>query len=185
MQQNCFHSPLGPDLRLSRKAAKLTQASLAGRVGLSLPTLRAAERGQGAIGTYVRLAAAVGIEVGGRSLPPGDSLGARVETLRTRRSLGRRVVAEMASVSPTTLAALEKRSLGHLSTLSRVGEALGAQLRLVPTGSSTPFWTSVAASSVHEGWTTPRDVLDRLYEVVGGPSAWTPARRFGRVRKRR
>ncbi|MFT8246451.1 DNA N-6-adenine-methyltransferase [Roseomonas sp. BN140053] len=140
---------------------------MAAQVGISLPSLRQAERGQGALGTFTALASALGLELGGRSLPPGDTLGSRLATLRKRRRLGRRVLAEIAGISPTTLAAVEQDQGAHLATVARIGEALGARLRLVPIGSPPDFWTAAAASSAHDGWTTPLEVLERLYEVVG------------------
>lgn len=99
-----------------------------------MPSLRAAERGQGLLATFVCLADALGVEIGGRSLPPGESLGERLAVLRKRRELGRRTVAEVAGISPTTLQALESESDGHLATVIRVEEALGAQLGLFPKG---------------------------------------------------
>lgn len=161
-------SPLGPDLRVARRAAGLTQGQLADRVGLSLPTLRQAEQGQGSLATYVAVATELDREIGGRSLPPGEALGARLMALRRRRGLGRRVVAELAGLSPTTVAAVERDASAHLVSVTRMGQALGAHLRLVPLGTPGSYWTAAAASSAHQAWTTPPDVLERLYGVVGG-----------------
>ena len=161
-------SPLGPDLRAARRAAGLTQGQLAARVGLSLPTLRQAEQGQGALSTYVALATELDREIGGRSLPPGESLGARLMALRRRRGMGRRIVAGLAGISPTTVAAIERNAAAHLASVARIGEALGAHLRLVLRGTPNSYWTAAAASSTHQAWTTPPEVLERLYGVVGG-----------------
>lgn len=174
MRQKRFHSPLGVDLRSARLAAGLTQAELATRVGVSLPTLRQAERGQGSLSTFVTVAEALGQATGGRSLPPGKTLGARLAALRKRKGIGRRTLAEAAAISPTTLAAVERDGGVHLATVIRIGDALGAQLRLVPKGSAVPFWTGTAASSAHEGWTTPPEILERLYAVVGGQFGLDP-----------
>jgi transcriptional regulator with XRE-family HTH domain len=174
VRQLPFLSALGSGLRSTRRSSKLTQSALAQRVGISLPTLRQAECGQGALTTFVNLAAAFDMEIGGRSLPPGETLGARLAALRKRRGLGRRIVAEMAGISPTTLAAVERDSGAHLATVTRVGEALGAPLRLVPKGAPAQFWATAAASSVHDGWTTPPEILGRLYEVVGGAFTLDP-----------
>jgi len=168
VRQILFLSVLGSALRSARRSSKLTQSALAQQAGISLPTLRQAERGQGALSTYVNLAAALDMEISGRSLPPGETLGERLAALRKRRNLGRRVLAEMAGISPTTLAAVERDGGAHLATVARIGEALGAQLRLAPKGEAAQFWTAAAASSVHDGWTTPPEILERLYSVVGG-----------------
>jgi hypothetical protein len=114
------------------------------------------------------------MEIGGRSLPPGETLGGRLAGLRRRRGLGRRVVAELAEISPTTLFAAEGDQGAHLATVARIGEALGAQLRLVPIGSPPQFWSTTAASSAHHGWTTPPDILEKLYRVIGGPFGLDP-----------
>jgi phage N-6-adenine-methyltransferase len=82
--------------------------------------------------------------------------------------MGRRIVAELAGISPTTVAAIERDATAHLASVVRIGEALGAHLRLVPLGTPGSYWTAAAASSAHQAWTTPRDVLERLYRVVGG-----------------
>lgn len=163
-----FSSFLDGELRAARHSAKLTQTILARRVGMSIPTLRQAENGQGTLATFVSLASALDMEVSGRSLPPGDSLGERLAVLRKRRVMGRRVVAGLASVSSTTLASIEHGGPCHLACILRIAAALGAHLQLVPKGSAAPFWTVAAASSAHDGWTTPSDVLERLYKVNGG-----------------
>ncbi|MFC7551150.1 helix-turn-helix domain-containing protein [Pseudoroseomonas wenyumeiae] len=90
VRHNPFHSTLGAELRSARRAAALTQEGLAKRAGVSLPTLRQAERGRGTLGTFANLAAELGMEIGGRFLPPGDTLGARLAALRRRRGMGQR-----------------------------------------------------------------------------------------------
>lgn len=146
----------------------MTQPALAARVGVSVPTLRQAERGRGTLSGFVTLATALGLELDGRSLPPGKDLGARLATMRARRGWSRRDVSGMAGVSPTTLAALEHGGKGHLGTAVRIGEALGVRLCLRPVGTRPPFWEATGTSSAHHGWTTPADVLERLYRVVDG-----------------
>jgi DNA-binding XRE family transcriptional regulator len=75
----------------------LTQAAVAELVGVSLPTLRLAEKAGGSISTFV--AAALAREVGGRSVLPGETLGGRLAVLRDRRALGRLAVATLAGIS--------------------------------------------------------------------------------------
>lgn len=161
-------SPLGSRLRQARKEARLTQPELAARVVLAVPTLRQAERGLGTLSTFATLAACLGLELSGRSLPPGESLGTRMSAMRTRRGWSLRDLAEKAGISPTTLAALEHGGRSHLRTAIRVGEALGVHLCLVPVGTPASFWASAGTSMAHQGWTSPADVLERLYQVIGG-----------------
>ncbi len=169
MHQLRLLSSLGADLRNARRAAGRTQFALAAEVGLSLPALRQAERGRGDLSSFLALAAVLEQRVDGRSLPSGNGLGEMLAILRKRRKWGRRSVAAAAGVSPATVEALERGILGHVDTVVRVAQALGVQLRLVPTGTSaSSFWSGVAASSAHHGWTTPPAVLEKLYGVVGG-----------------
>lgn len=186
MHQLRFPSGLGPDLLAARRGARLTQSALAARVGVSLPTLRQAERGRGDLSGFLALAAALEHRVDGRSLPPGDGLGDRLAAARRRRRWGRRAVAAAAGVSPTTVEALEGGAPGRVDTAVRVAEALGVRLRLVPSGTPASFWSAAGVSSAHHGWTTPPELLERLYGVVGGGFGLDPCSptRRGPVRAR-
>ncbi len=167
--QNHLHSSaLGTALRAARRGARLTQAELAHRAGCSVPAILQAERGLGGASLFMKLAACLGREVAGRPLPPGSHLGARLATLRGRRRLGRRAVALAAGISPTTVEAIERGGLGHLWPLERLAGAVGVTLILVPIGTAADFWSGAATSSHYHGWTTPPEILDHLYRVIGG-----------------
>jgi DNA-binding XRE family transcriptional regulator len=116
----------------------------------------------------MRLADACGSEVGARSLPAGEHFGARLMILRKRQDLGRRAVAALADLSPTTVAAIEGGADCHTAAAFRLAEALGARLQLGGVGVSTSFWEGAATSSVHHGWHTPPALLEALYPIVGG-----------------
>jgi transcriptional regulator with XRE-family HTH domain len=131
-----FSSSLGDQLRARRKSSNLTQAELASRIGCSLPTVGQAERGEGRVDTFEHLAAAMDIEITGRSLPPGETLGARLALLRQRRGISCRSLAALSQISAPTIAALEGGALGHLVSVQRVAVALGAGLCLVPRSES-------------------------------------------------
>jgi transcriptional regulator with XRE-family HTH domain len=161
-------SILGAELRAARRLSRLTQQSLAAAVDTSVPALRQSERGQGLLSTFVALALELGLTIDGRSLPPGESLQVRLAALRKRRGLSRRTVADLAEISPTTLAGMENGIGTHLATVVSIATALGATLHLAPAGASKGYWAATAVSSAHDGWTTPQDVLERLYGVVGG-----------------
>jgi hypothetical protein len=72
-----------------------------------------------------------------------------------------------AGVTPETVTAIEAGKVGHLSALEAVSRVLGVTLCLQQSGRSK-FFSGAATSSVHECWTTPGWVLQRLYAVVGG-----------------
>ena len=182
-------SPLGAELRAARKAARLLQADLAERVGLSLPTIGQAECGSGTFAGFLGLVDALGLEVGGRSLPAGDALGARLAALRKRRGISRRSLAKIAEMHPQTIAAVEADKSPLLSSVERVAVALGAGLFLHPKGKPPTFHRTAATSSAHQAWRTPPDLLEKLYPIVGGmfdldPCSPTADRRTASVKAR-
>ena len=164
----------------------MTQSELAALASCSVRSVWQAERGQGRTDLFIRLAA-VGKEIAGRSLPPGNHLGARLLALRRRSRTSRRQLCAASGVSPTSIAEVEAGRLGHLAVMERVGEALGAGLALVPLDGAAAFFTGTASSSTWDAWATPRDVLERLYRVVGGGfdlDPCSPGRGRCRVRAR-
>jgi transcriptional regulator with XRE-family HTH domain len=111
---------LGPGLRDHRKSLHLTQAQLAAEVGLAERTIRLLERGRGNLISWRAVMEHLDLQLLGRNLPGGASLGKRLTTLRRRRGLSQRELAEL------VLVALERRGQGRVSTLDRVLAALGA-----------------------------------------------------------
>lgn len=174
MSKNRSYSGLGTALRAARKQAGLTQADLAEAAGCAARTIGPVESGEGRADTLVALAAVLGLEIGGRSLPSGPHLGARLALLRSRHGISLRELADSAQVSPPTIAALEKGGLGHLAALERIAAVLGAGLCLLPVGEAMAFFASAGNSTAHHGWTTPPDVLEKLYGVVGGAFSLDP-----------
>ncbi len=168
MRQIPFHSHLGRRLRQARQFARISQSELASRVGVSLPTVRQAERGQGGAQVFLTLVHALDMELSGGSLPPGESLGQRLKALRQRQGLSQRDVAAKAGCSPTTVAGIERDALGHLSVLEAFGDAVGARLTLVGMGRAASFVGGAATSSSWMDWATPPELLERLYGLVGG-----------------
>ncbi|WP_431271754.1 DNA N-6-adenine-methyltransferase [Dankookia sp. P2] len=169
MTQERSDSPLGRALRKARREAGLTQGALAVTSGCSPRSVWQAERGQGHVEVFLRLASVLGQQVTGRSLPPGQHLGDRLAALRQRFGASVREVAARAGVSPNTVAAIERGELGHVAAIERVAGALGAGLTLAPAGQAPAFFAAAALSSAYEAWATPPDLLDRLYDALGGP----------------
>lgn len=144
MTQKPSHLALGADLRAARRKARLTQMDLATRARLSMPTVRQAEMGAGILATTVALAAFLNLEVTGRSLPPGEGMGARLAELRRHRGVSLRLAAGLSGISPISVASLECGEAVHVGTAARVADTLGVRLRLSPPGAEE-FWTTVAA----------------------------------------
>jgi DNA-binding XRE family transcriptional regulator len=126
------------------------------------------------LGMLIRLSDVCAMELGARALPAGQNVGARLLFLRRRQRLGRRAAAGLAGLSPTTVAAIEGGADCQIAAAVRLAEALGAVLRLGPTGAASSFWGGAATSSAYHGWTTPPEVLEVLYVVVGGEFGLDP-----------
>ena len=167
MLQKHSDSRLGRDLRQARREAHLTQGALAAASGCSARSIWQSERGQGHFAVFQRLLDTLGLEVAGRSLPPGNHLGHRFNSLRVRLGASVREIAAKAGLSPHTVAAVECGDLGHLAAVERIAEVLGAGLTLTRVGHSQSFYAGAALSSAHSAWATPPDLLERLYEALG------------------
>jgi transcriptional regulator with XRE-family HTH domain len=87
--------------------------------------------------------------------------------LRKRKGVSQRQLVQVVGVSQPTLIELERHCTGRLHTLDRVLVALGAGAYLAPIGAQQSFYTHAGNSSASETWTTPKEVLEPLYNVFG------------------
>jgi phage N-6-adenine-methyltransferase len=158
---------LGDALCKFREQSGLTQGSLADKALLSVPTIRHLEKGFGSLQSFAKLLDALELQLTGRNLPPGPSIGHQLAALRKRRALSQRKLAELLSTTQPTIVSIERHSKGRLSVLDRMLTALGAGPVLLPRGTSLPFYASAANASVVHNWQTPKDLLERLYLVFG------------------
>lgn len=182
-------SLLGGLLRSHRLAARQRQADIARLTGLNVPTVRRLERGSGTLASFWRVLAALDLELCGRNLPAGATVGARLAALRRSRGVSQRQLAARVGVSRPTLIALERTAQGRLATLEAVLTVLGAGAALHPRGAQRGFYAQVGNSSLHHGWTTPAPLLEKLYAVFGGgfdldPCSPTANRRRAPVKAR-
>ncbi len=158
---------LGQGLKKVRKSERLTQGRVAQRSGLSIPTVRQLERGHGNLSSFGKLLAALDLKLDGMSLPPGETLGATVATLRRRRGISQRQISSLLAVTPQTIVALERYNTGRLDVLERALTVLGSGVYLVRNGTKKNFYTHAGNASVNHDWHTPRELLERLYRVFG------------------
>jgi DNA-binding XRE family transcriptional regulator len=143
----------------------LTQAALAAEVGLAEKTLRQLEQGRGNLDSWRAVLEHLGLELVGRSLPPGETLGTRLADPRRRRRLGQRALAELIGVSQPTIVALEGQGRERLDTLERVLETLGALAYLAPRGQAKAFSSHAGNASTSNEWETPVGLLEALHTV--------------------
>jgi transcriptional regulator with XRE-family HTH domain len=165
MSKQPLHSGLGSELKSQRKQRRMTQGQLAAATGLSMPTIRLLEHTRGQLASWHATLAALGLAVVGRNLPAGSTLGASIAALRRRRGFSQRQLADLAEVTPPTIAALERHGRGRLETLNRVLILLGAGAALAPSGGKRAFFTHAGNASTHHGWETPPELLASLYTV--------------------
>lgn len=161
---------LGTELKLARTAAGLSQTALAERAGVSLSTVRQSESGEGRLESYEKIAAALGLSIGSKKpLPAAATVGQQLGVYRLRLGkMSQRGLAKEAGITPPTVAAIESGQAVLLSPLEAVAAALDVPLCLEKSGRAKSFFTEGGNASLHECWTTPSWVLDRLYTVVGG-----------------
>ena len=181
---------LGLALSEARGRCDITQLDLALRVSCADRTVRQAEAGQGNIATYLAMVDALGWTITGKKLPAGDGLGVRLGTLRKRRKISIRTLAEMAEVSPTSIVAIEAGKAGHLAVVEKIATALEAGLVIHPKGKRLHVLHQVLASNVGQELETPSGFLERLYPLVGGmfdldPSSPTRNKRIAPVKARK
>src|SRR3954453_7464254 len=99
--------------------ARITQAELARSCGLSVPTVRLLEVGRGNLDSWRAPLDPLGLELIGRNLPPGESLGSKLASLRRRRRLSQRELADLVGVSQPNVVALEGQGGGRLDPPER------------------------------------------------------------------
>lgn len=184
MRKRSTVSGLGKDLQTARKAKRRTQGQLAAEVGLTEKTVRLLEQGQGNLDSLRAVVPFLDLELVGRNLPAGPSLGAKLAVLRRHRRLTQRELAALIGVTQPTLVALERRERGRLSTLERVLVTLGAGAYLAPRGHTKAFFTHAGNASTSQEWETPAALLEALSTVFGRFDLDPCAPRKSRVRVR-
>ena len=105
-------SVLGFGLKRARKEQGFSQGDLAVRAKLAERTVRLLEQGRGNLDSLRAVLEQLGLKLVGRNLPPGDSLGEKLATLRRRRCLSQRELAELVGVSQPTIVALRRPRTG-------------------------------------------------------------------------
>ncbi|HHX91393.1 MAG TPA: transcriptional regulator [Paracoccus sp.] len=103
--------------REKRRAAGLTQQEIAQQVGLSLPTIRMLERGEGSIASARSAMASLGL-IWSWPEPITEDPGEALARLRNEAGLSQRAMARAIGTSQPTIIALEKRFTGTLPRLA-------------------------------------------------------------------
>ena len=180
------HTSLGVHLKRERKDRNLTQSNLAQKAQVAIPTLRLLENGQGNLASFWSVLQVLNLNIVGRNLPPGQHIGEQITTLRKRKGLSQRELIKLVAISQPTLIELEHHATGRLPTLDRVLTVLGAGAYLASPGSTKLFYVNAGNSSTSENWETPKELLERLYSILGAfdldPCSPTTNRRAAPVR---
>ena len=141
------YTSLGVHVQRARQDRKITQRALAQYAQVAITTLRLLERGQGNLTSFWQVLDVLHLAVVGRNLPPGESIGERIVTLRKRKGMSQRALASIIETTQPTLITLEKHSRGRLQTLDRVLLSLGAGAYLAPIGAQQSFYTHAGNSA--------------------------------------
>ena len=121
-------------LRATRRSCGLTQASVAASAGISLPTLRALERGEGGVRALAAVMAVLDLRWG---WAPDRVQAARALADRRRaRGFSQAQLANRIGVSRPVVIALERDLGATVATLVRAAAVLGVRsvLRAAPSG---------------------------------------------------
>ena len=121
-------------LRATRRSCGLTQASVAASAGISLPTLRALERGEGGVRALAAVMAVLDLRCG---WAPDRVQAARALADRRRaRGFSQAQLANRIGVSRPVVIALERDLGATVATLVRAAAVLGVRsvLRAAPSG---------------------------------------------------
>jgi transcriptional regulator with XRE-family HTH domain len=113
---------LGVHLKRTRKDRRLTQSDLAQQAHITIPTIRLLENGQGTLTSFWSVLEALHVEIAGRNLPAGESIGVQIPTLRKRKGMSQRALASIIETTQPTLIALERHCTGRLYTLESIGK---------------------------------------------------------------
>ncbi len=157
---------LGNALKSARRALRLTQAMLAHRASLSIPTVRLLERGSGNLHSFSKVLEALGVKLWAKNLPPAKTLGGRIAALRKRRGLSQRALAVRIGTSQPTLIRLEREGRGRVRLLGLLLSHLGAG-EAVFSAQAPGFYRHAGNSSGGHSWQTPAWLLDVLKKVFG------------------
>src|SRR6266446_1617325 len=144
------HASLGVCLQRERQDRKLTQGDLAQQAQIAIPTLRLLEHGQGNLASLWSVLHVLNMEIVGRNLPAGTTIGKRIVTLRKRKGISQRDLVKLVGASQPTIIELERHATGRLQTLDRVLLTLGAVAYLAPQGSVKAFFTHAGNSATSE-----------------------------------
>ncbi len=132
-----------------------------------MPTLRLLERGRGNLSSFFRVIDVLGLRVFGRNVPNESSIGQQIVTLRKRKKIGRRQLAQLIGSTQPTIIALENHNKGRLQVLDAALTILGSGQYLASTGDKKSFYTHAGNTSTYNGWETPKEILQKLYEIFG------------------
>lgn len=155
---------IGAMVRAARKSVGLTQAEAADRAGVSPRALWTLERGGGHMETLRRVADAIELRIAG--LPPGKTLGARIQAARQRRGWSREKLAIKAAVSIPTVDSVEADT-GQVASVAKVLDVISTQVRV-----RKPERAAWSGGGRDERF-TPRHFLATI-EAVFGPISIDP-----------
>jgi transcriptional regulator with XRE-family HTH domain len=149
------------DLRLTRRAAGLSQQQLADRLGLNVQVIKRLEGGVGSVRTLLTVMDALDFRLSGLGL--GGSLGEQLHSMRQKRSLTLESLSRRTGLSRTTIASLE-RGGGTMASLQRLLDVLAPKVRR--RAPERVYWGK-GDKVDRDSRFTPPDFMASIYEAFG------------------
>src|SRR4051812_425486 len=163
----------GAIIREARTSSGLSQAELGNRTGVSVGAIYELEvRGNGTVALLTKLCTGLDIRLTG--LPRRPGFPQQVRALRTRRGWSQEKLAAKAGVSAPAIMRLE-RGQARISTLSAALKVLAPEARI-----RKPELAQWRAGTRDQRF-TPKEVLDRVADVIGPIDLDPAAHRESRV----
>jgi phage N-6-adenine-methyltransferase len=146
---------------------KINISELGQHTSLTRNTLRSLHQGKGNLKSLLQVLDVMRLEIIGRGLPAGSSIGERVEILRKRKQLSKSELARSIDVARQTIIRLEGQSIGRVDTLSKVFDVLGVMAKIGSKDKKKRFTEHAANTSTSDEWYTPENVLKVIYDALG------------------
>jgi len=155
-------------LKSFRKLQGLSQSKLAQKVGIGLSTLQNLENGKGEFYNFLKVISMLGLELRGRNLRlKNTTIFEAIVILRKRQKWSRRALANTLNIHPDTLAKIEQGKNCQLGIFLSVVKNVGAGLYLEYIEVPHKFYNHAGNSSLVQDWTTPPELLEKLYSIYG------------------
>jgi len=148
---------IGHQIRQHRNRCLLTRKELSSRCNLSVDAIRNIENDQGTIKALEAVLRGLHIQITG--IPQAATIGERIRTLRQRRKHSQRRMAEIAHLTQTSIANIEKGN-GRVGSLYKIANSYNVKLSI------RDQKRTVFNKGETDAWNTSKDFIDSIHKVI-------------------